>query len=192
MFGLFAQAMPLTIIGNTFYHVHITQERLRQKLHGKFKLRKAVFKTTSTMTMYSCDSAIIVNSGYENLHKSLKMKSEHHEIIDEYLDMKREDIHKLNTVEKMRTFSQLHDRVAKIVALYLHSSDAHIVMKKQEEIARQLVESQSSEEGESESKQKLILTTFRHLSTRYIDGMSFHELHGSEGERSRFGVLEKS
>jgi hypothetical protein len=90
MFGLFAQAMPLTIIGNTFYNIHINQERNRRKLHGKFKLRKAVFKISNRMVVYHHDShhdenILLCNSGYEKLHKSLRMRREHYKIIDQYI-----------------------------------------------------------------------------------------------------------
>ena len=63
-------------------------------------------------------------------------------------------------------------QVVKVISLYLHSSDAAEVMNKQEQIARQLVESEFGHKSE-EHKSKLITSTFRHLSTRYIDGISF-------------------
>ena len=227
MFGLFAQAMPLTIIGNTFYNIHITQERKRQKvgcllllsvvvfecglngtpflfltpllqLHGRFKLRTAVFKCTNKMTMFhhtSHEHGKNAESGYEKLHKSLRMLPEHHEVVDQYTAIERSDIHSIQTSEGMAKFSALHDQVTKLVSLYLHTSDAAEVMNKQEEIARQLVNSRAAEDlvdgtdrPTGERKKKLIISTFKHLSTRYIDGMSFSELNqrspGPRGEKT--------
>jgi hypothetical protein len=177
MFGLFAQAMPLTIIGNTFYNIHINQERKRRKLHGKFKLRKAVFKISNRMVVYHHDShhdgnVHLCNSGYEKLHKNLRMRREHYNIIDKYIAITRNDLHAIKTSAQMADFSNLHDQVVKVISLYLHSSDAAEVMNKQEQIARQLVESQFGHKSK-EHKSKLITSTFRHLSTRYIDGISF-------------------
>ena len=185
LFGLFAQAMPLTIIGNTFYNIHIEQERKRQKLHGRFKLRKAVFKCTDSMVMYHHDDEdTLIESGFEELSKSMRMKNEHHIIVDQYLDIKRDNVHAMQTSAQMKEFSDLHDQVLKIVSLYLHTSDASMVMKKQEEIARRMVEEnmEGMDQEQKNHRQTMVLSTFKHLSSRYIDGASFHEIHEEDEE----------
>jgi hypothetical protein len=143
-----------------------------------------VFHLTSDRMLFhhnSFEYDHLCYSGHEQLYKSLKMKSEHYKVIDEYIGLKREDIHSFKTSEAMAKFSKLHDRVTKVISLYLHTSDAAEVMKKQEQIARHLVEHTWSNEDANEStnehkKRKLILSTFKHLSTRYIDGISFSKM----------------
>ena len=110
----------------------------------------------------------------------MRMQTEHHDVVDEYIDITRDDIHTMNLAD-MQKFSALHDQVSKIISLYLHQSDASMVMKKQEELAREMVKNIKGIDPNHKDTKKLVLSTFEHLSTRYIDGESFHEMH-QDGE----------
>ena len=78
IFGAFYMAMPLTIIGSTFYEIYIEQEETKQKKILKLKLRKVAFNLAKKTSFFKKDdSHVVITSGYDSLSKQLKLLPEH-------------------------------------------------------------------------------------------------------------------
>ena len=52
IFGAFYMAMPLTIIGSTFYDIYIEQEENKKKTRLKLKLRSAAFSIAKKTSFF--------------------------------------------------------------------------------------------------------------------------------------------
>ena len=132
IFGAFYMAMPLTIIGSTFYEIYVDQEDSRVKIHLKLKLRTAAFKLAKKTSFFKTGSeAKKILSGFEKLCHNLSMRKAHAAIIDEYIEIQRHAIHEYTTQEKLTHFKAQHHRATEILSLYLHSEN-------EAEIARQV------------------------------------------------------
>jgi hypothetical protein len=160
IFGAFYMAMPLTIIGSTFYEIYVEQEETRSKIHLKLKLRSAAFKLARKTSFFQADNeATKVESGYERLCRTLNMLPPHAAIIDDYIAVERDDVHQFNSLEKLAEFKTIHHRATEILALYLHSEN-------ESQLARQhLYLASSVASGDN----KIALSAFRQASAHLKD-----------------------
>jgi hypothetical protein len=131
IFGAFYMAMPLTIIGSTFYEIYVDQEDRKKKIHAKLKLRTAAFNLAKKTSFFKIGNEFRkISSGYEKLCHSLTMRESHASVIDEYINLTRDDIHKYNSKTNLLKFREQHHRVTEILSLYLHTEN-------ESEVARQ-------------------------------------------------------
>ena len=170
IFGAFYMAMPLTIIGSTFYEIYVEQEETRSKIHLKLRLRKAAFKLAKKTSFFTNDKAKIIQSGLERLCRTLAMCPEHAAIIDNYISVKRDDVHSFDSHEKLNEFKAAHHRATEILALYLHSENESEVARQHLHLATKVAKGDT----------KVALSAFRKASVHLVD---FDEV-GSSTARS--------
>jgi len=159
IFGAFYMAMPLTIIGSTFYTIYIEQEENRTKLQLKMKLRHAAFSLAKKTSFFKADNDhVVLESGYERLCHTLNMRKGHGDIIDKYISVQRDDIHHFDKEDFLK-FKQQHLRATETLALYLHAEN-------ESEVARQHLHLASKVSG---GNMRMQLSAFRQASVHLRD-----------------------
>jgi hypothetical protein len=158
IFGAFYMAMPLTIIGSTFYEIYVEQEETRHKTILKKRLRSAAFRLAKKTSFFKKgNEPIVILSGYANLSKSLRMIPEHAEIIDGYCAISRSDIHQMNNLDAILKFKQKHGKAMELLSLYLHEEN-------HDEVARQHMHMAKSISG---GDHHVALAAFKHASAHF-------------------------
>lgn len=158
IFGAFYMAMPLTIIGSTFYEIYVEQEESRQKQYMKKKLRRAAFSIAKRTSFFKVDNKDVqIDSGYRHLSKSLTLRQEDAAIVDKFVQLERNDIHEMDTVEKIVEFKNLHMETIRVLSLYLHEENSHEVARQHLHLARSV----------SGGDHAIALTAFKHASSHF-------------------------
>ena len=158
IFGAFYMAMPLTIIGSTFYEIYVEQEESRQKQYMKKRLRKAAFSIAKRSSFFRVDNENVqIDSGFSHLSKSLTMRPEDAAIVDKFIHLERNDIHQMDTIEKIKQFKQLHLECIQVLSLYLHEENSHEVARQHLHLARSV----------SGGDHAITLTAFKHASSHF-------------------------
>lgn len=160
LFGAFYMAMPLTIIGSTFYRIYVTQEDRRRKQMLKKRLKTAALKIAMSkselISRQQASAASTATSGLEHLYKTLNMLPEHHATAKKFCDVKFEDLMELaESSQKFATYSELHMRVLHIISLYIHTEDDSEIARQHIAIAKSLSDAKGHD---------AVLTRFRQMS----------------------------
>ncbi len=154
IFGAFYMAMPLTIIGSTFYEIYVEQEEKRHDNTMKQRLRSAAYQAAKRAPFMTGDGSVPVDSGYEHLCRALHLQPEHRKVVEAYLEMSRAKIHQIHNLMEIVRFKEKHTAAMEVLALYLHEENS-------EEMARQHVHMAHKASGGDPSK---TLSAFKHAS----------------------------
>jgi hypothetical protein len=158
IFGAFYMAMPLTIIGSTFYEIYVEQEESRQRKKLRTRLRSAAFRLAKKTSFFKRgNQPIVILSGYDTLSTSLCMLPEHAKIIDGYCAISRSDVHQMVTLDSILEFKAKHTKTMELLSLYLHEEN-------HDEVARQHLHLAKSISGGDHSA---ALSAFNHVSKHF-------------------------